>query len=398
VFRVAMACLWTGAYAQTPRLQSPSKAKAAVAHGECRLCHRPHTTAMAQNAKAALAKKGSTAFQTSALDEVCLSCHQGPSAPATDLGASKLPAWSGNGSSHIDGPILERARTFARSVDRGSGRRTVLRMQCDGCHDVHAKDRTSSLSPMAFDAQGKYLRTKPVNTSQMCFGCHAGPEAARLSKGESDLGALMGPSAISSHRPGATAAARPDLPSLKSGLFGGTLDCISCHNSSNAGGPSGPHASSNAHLLKAPYGREGDVATTGTRANDLCFTCHDRISIEGNQSFPLHAQHISGFTGLSASKVAPKNSSARRTLQDLSQGWRASPLPGGASFAGFGQPTACATCHDAHGSGKNAGLVAFDPAIVTRSSVGVISYQKTGLRQGNCTLTCHGYDHVQTRY
>jgi hypothetical protein len=379
--------------------QAPSKSKAAVAHGECRLCHRTHTSAVEPEAKAAPGRKpGASAFAPSALDRVCLECHQGPPAPAKDLEARKLEPWSGTGSSHVDGPFLERARTFSRVVDRGNGRKLVLKAQCDGCHDVHTKNRTSSLLPLAFDAQGKVQRIRPASTSQVCFACHAGRDAVKSIRGDGDLGALMGPTAQSAHRPGGTASARADLPSLRSGFFPGVLDCTSCHDNPDPAGPKGPHASPFPHLLKASYGREGEIAAAGTRANELCFNCHDRVSIEANQSFPLHAQHVSGFAGLGAGKAGNRVRPTQRTGAGALPAWKPFPFPSGGASGGFGQPASCATCHDPHGSARNPALIAFDPGVVTKASVGTIAYQRTGLRQGTCTLSCHGHDHVQARY
>ncbi|HJW33331.1 MAG TPA: cytochrome c3 family protein [Holophagaceae bacterium] len=378
---------------------TPQKTKAAVAHGDCRLCHRTHASAMSADGKTPAGKKqGPGAFAPSVLDQVCLECHQGPPVPAKDFEASKLEPWSGSGSSHVDGPFLERARTFTRIVDRGNGRKLVLKAQCDGCHDVHSKNRTSSLLPLAFDAQGKVQRIRPANASQVCFACHAGQEAVKFFRGDGDLGALMGPTAQSAHRPGATASARADLPSLRTGFFTGTLDCTSCHDNPNPAGPKGPHTSPFPHLLKASYGREGEIATAGPRANELCFNCHDRISIEGNQSFPFHAQHVSGFTGLGATRAGNRALPGKRAGAAPLPSWKPFTFSGAGSSGGFGQPANCATCHDPHGSARNPALVAFDPGVVSKSSVGTIAYQRTGLRQGSCTLSCHGYDHVQTRY
>lgn len=370
------------------------KSKAASAHGDCRICHRAHTPGMAVGEKPLTAEKPHG--KGAAMDRICLACHQGPSAPTQDQGATKLPIWSGTGSSHVDGPFLDRARTFARILDRGDGRKITLRVQCDGCHDVHPRNQSSSLLSLAFDAQGKVQRIRPTTVSQVCFGCHAGTDAVRFLRGEGDLGALMGPSAQSAHRPGGTARNRSDLPSLRAGLFPGILDCTSCHDNGNPNGPRGPHTSPFPNLLKAGYAREADLSLLGTRGNDLCYGCHERASIEGNQSFPLHAQHLTGFTGMGTTRSAQVGGGSRRPAPARLPGLRPAGLLSGSG--GFGQPTTCATCHDPHGSAKWPALVAFDPAVVGKSSVGTIAFQRTGLRQGNCTLTCHGYDHVQTRY
>ena len=371
------------------------RAKSAVAHSDClKQCHQPSRPMQYGFS----AKPDPQAFRQGPISAVCLGCHQGPPAAQTDMGATKLPAWKGTGSSHMDGPFLERSRSYARFVDMGTPRGRVLTPQCNGCHDVHAKDRANSLGPAAFDASGKAMKIRPILAAQICFGCHAGPEAARLGHTESDLGAVFGPSATSAHRPGTNVTSRPDLPSLRVGLFGGTLDCTSCHDNSDPTGPRGPHASAFPKLLKASFGREGDIARTGDRANLLCYTCHDERSILGNRSFPLHAQHINGFTG---GGVAQGFKNPRGTIKMAPRPktpWNGRFGGMGIFSAGVGQPTSCATCHDPHGSRKNPALISFDKAVVTRSSVGAIDFQRTGLGQGNCTLTCHGYDHVQTRY
>jgi hypothetical protein len=211
------------------------------------------------------------------------------------------------------------------------------------------------------------------------------------------MGSLVGAGAISSHRPAASASGRNDLPSLRAGLFAGVLDCTSCHDNPNPKGPKGPHASPYLHLLKASYGRETDVAASGSRSDDLCYGCHDRHSILGNQSFPLHAQHVQGLTGIAPVKAA----NGARPPERVGGGtpmWRPQSLGVKAFGTGYGQPTPCATCHDPHGSRKNTSLIAFDPSVVTRSSAGALEFRRTGIRQGNCTLTCHGHDHVQSGY
>ena len=374
---------------QSPTLQGSAKPRSLAAHSDClKQCHQAHPKAVASLVPT---RRGTGALLQGPINSICLGCHQGPPAPAADMGATKLPAWTGSGSSHIDGPFLERSRNFVRMVDRGAGRPTAMTAQCEGCHNVHAKDHASSLAQTAFDTQGRALPAKPATVAQVCFGCHAGPASTRLTQGGADLGALFAKEAASSHAPGATSAAHPELPSLRSGLFTGTLDCGSCHDNSNPDGPRGPHFSAFPHLLKAGYGREGDVAGTGDRANDLCFGCHDKTSILENQSFPLHAQHISGFTGATALKRRPDPSQLPQR-----PAW-AGQLTSGLAAA-LGQPTPCATCHDPHGSRKSPALIAFDKTVVARSSVGAIDFRSTGPRHGNCTLTCHGYDHVQAGY
>lgn len=371
-------------------------AKAQAAHRDCRGCHGSHWRMAPQ--KFTLAQ-GTPSSPFSAMDANCMRCHQGPPAPTVDQGASKLPLWTGTGSSHIDGPFLERAKTFSKVITKNAGRKTVLRAQCNGCHDSHGKDRPAYLAAQAFDAFGKPEKVRATTVAQICFTCHAGPEAVRTLKQRGDLGALFRADAVSSHRPGTQATARQDLPSLRPGLFKGILDCSSCHDNPNPAGPRGPHASPYPNLLKASFGREGDMASVGSHGDDLCYTCHDRTSILGNQSFPWHAQHIGGFT--------PATQLTGKTLRSLpgqrfpepgSTPARFLPWKGLSAGAGLGKPAACATCHNSHGSSRWPALLDFDPAVVTRATVGVLDYQRMGLGHGSCTLSCHGHDHLQTRY
>lgn len=275
----------------------------------------------------------------------------------------------------------------------------ALTLACSGCHDPHGRER-GKLRSVAFDARGQLLERRPQAVADLCFGCHAGPEAVRLSSGTTDLGPLFTRGGGSAHTLGATASGRPELPSLRASAFGGRLDCSSCHDNPDPSGPRGPHTSTHPSLLKAAFGRERDMGRLGERANDLCFLCHDRQSILANQSFTFHAQHLQGFTGTGSG--APRRQASGLTEAQAMMGIRSPrdfrPGRAGAYLPGYGEPTVCASCHAAHGSPRQAGLVEFDRAVVTVGSAGTISFQKSGLGHGTCTLSCHGYDHIQARY
>lgn len=378
--------------AQGSEASVPS-AKAQAAHGDCRSCHGSHWRVLSQKT---VPGRVQLVGPFSEMDAKCLQCHQGPSSPAVDHGASKLPMGVGRGSSHVDGLFLERAKGYSRLVISGPNKKVLLKSQCTGCHDPHAKDRHAYLRARAFDSLGKPMNVRPTTVAQICFACHAGPDAVRTLGQQSDLGTLFRPEAASAHRPGARAQARQDLPSLRSGLFKGTLDCTSCHDNSNATGPRGPHGSIYPHLLKAAFGREGDPASPGAQRGDLCFTCHDRTSILGNQSFPWHNQHIEGFSPATrlprAGSLQPSSTSTRIPNPRVMSWARLG------SAESLGQPAACSTCHDSHGSARWPALIGFDPAVVSRASLGVLEFQRLGLGHGSCTLSCHGHDHVQTRY
>jgi len=360
------------------------------AHQDCaRACHRPHN--------ASLGRLGSQEFN---LEGLCLSCHQGQPAMPTADRAPRLTAGAFEISSHLKARSRRKAATFRREVESPGKRKLVLQEGCSACHDMHGHE-AGMVRPVAFDTRGQLVGSKPASFAQVCFGCHAGPEAVQNSRTDADLGQRFNTGTGSRHAIGASATDRMDLPSLRGSPFKGKLDCTSCHDNPDTTSMRGPHTSPYPSLLKAAYGREKDTGGLAVRSNELCFTCHSKTSILSNQSFPTHNEHITGFVGSA-------NRSFRKEAPTAGAGLRAKP---GTQFGrdprtgrtvgylpGFGEPTPCATCHEPHGSVKNAALVEFDRAVVGPSSVGSVDFRRTGLRQGNCTLTCHGYDHVQTPY
>jgi predicted CXXCH cytochrome family protein len=369
---------------QSPVLETGSE------HSDCNGCHATHHAAgKSMNLKAS---------DQSAL---CVKCHQGREENLAKRGAIQIPEWRGEESGHLFQDRGERSRggqPYKRTYDAGEGGRGVLLSGCDGCHDPHAKD-SKKLKSVAFDARGEWIGSKPALAAQVCFGCHAGPDAVKL-PGQfgdvRDLGTRFLQGARSKHGMGRTAKDRPDLPSLNGTRFNGRLDCTSCHDNPDEAGPRGPHVSIYPHLLVAPYGREREGAV-GDRSNDLCYRCHSQMSIEADQSFPLHRAHIRGFMGslqrprgieISAPRALPD----ARSFKDVKGARQAAVMPG------LGEPTPCATCHNPHGSSRNDALVEFDPSVVSPSPGGGISYRRNGPGRGSCTLTCHGYSHVNATY
>jgi len=141
------------------------------------------------------------------------------------------------------------------------------------------------------------------------------------------------------------------------------IGCSACHGNDDSSGPKGPHGSRFAGLLKVNY-EMGDGRSESYVAYQLCYQCHDRTSILGNESFPLHSQHILG-------------SRSRGT-----------------------DGTSCFTCHDAHGSQKNQYLIRFNEEVVQPNAAGVLEYKAQGVasRHGSCSLLCHGVDHDSRSY
>ena len=108
----------------------------------------------------------------------------------------------------------------------------------------------------------------------------------------------------------------------------------------------------------------GDNIVESSFAYALCYKCHSRSSILGNESFTSHSRHITGER----------------------------------NFKGGG--TSCYTCHTSHGSVENRYLIRFNREFVTESSTGKLKFVEKGTYtfHGECWLTCHGVDHNPKSY
>ena len=166
-----------------------------------------------------------------------------------------------------------------------------------------------------------------------------------------------------------TASPGADTVSLDPSIPSGTLiRCTDCHNNDSgrrAGGtgPDGPHGSTYDFLLERNYTVRDDTPES-EYDYALCYECHRRVSILGNESFPEHARHVRD------------------------------------------QDAPCSACHDPHGVSTTAGggsdhthLINFDITIV-RPLTGTVRmrFEDLGRLAGRCTLTCHGRDHDEQNY
>jgi predicted CXXCH cytochrome family protein len=282
---------------------------------------------------------------------------------------------------------------------------------CADCHSAHAASPTTTftgtgeLRPSQANTSGVRSDGSALNAAtyqyESCLRCHgasAGKQSlpaygympARGTSGD-PLNVLLqfDPGAISEH-PVMRDAKNISQPSLLGFMWdlsgkvqtrsmGSRILCTDCHNSDNnrefgGNGPNGPHGSKNDHILERRYlastvsagvfpsGGPGSLITnlapTPTRdpvtsPYALCAKCHDLNIVTANTSFAKHSSHIDA--GVS-----------------------------------------CSVCHSAHGvpvgSPVTGGrLVSFDLNVVAPYN-GTISYDGSG----NCTLTCHMWDHNGT--
>jgi hypothetical protein len=262
-------------------------------------------------------------------------------------------------------------------------------VECVDCHNPHAAEHSpigavsGTFGPTVkgplLGVSGVTISGREVEQSrfvyEVCFKCHAdGIRRPRLQTrrqvGQTNTRLEFQPSNPSFH-PLAGPRRNPDVVSLLPPLrTGSIITCVDCHNSDNsrfAGGTgaNGPHGSMFAPLLVRNY-QTADFTTESAQAYALCYGCHDRTSILGDASFNRHRLHVVNVR-------AP-----------------------------------CSACHDPHGVYRGQGsvrnhtnLINFDLSIVSPATTAAgprLEYVDTGRRSGNCTLACHGANHVGSTY
>ena len=262
-------------------------------------------------------------------------------------------------------------------------------VECFDCHNPHAVQHDAIgvvRGTLGATVKGPNLHKDGVTITgretddarylyQICFKCHAEsvsrPRRTIARQISQTNVRLEFQTSNPSFHPVAGPRRNQDVVSLIPPLrTGSVINCIDCHNSDNSRffggtGPNGPHGSIFEPLLVRNYDTD-DFTTESARAYDLCYGCHSRESIIGNESFALHRIHV------------------------------------------VEQRTPCAACHDAHGiyrgqgtSTNHSSLINFNLSIVSPADTPNgrrIEYNDTGRFSGNCTLTCHGLTHIGFPY
>ncbi|MCK6457880.1 MAG: hypothetical protein L6Q92_15280 [Phycisphaerae bacterium] len=337
------------------------------------------------------------------VDNGCAVCHKVHSAPCTER-LLRYPREEDNCLNCHDGSIartdiLSEIRKF--SAHRGDTRTGVHdprerdglmrpHAECVDCHNPHAARpgliaRRPGPAPALADGpirgvRGVTIAGLPVDDAtfayELCFRCHGDrPAPVRTTiirdVQEYNVRREFQPYNPSFH-PVAAARRNSDVVSLIPPYRVGTMiTCTDCHNADDAramggAGPNGPHGSRWAPLLADRY-ETRDFTVESATAYALCYRCHDRTSILRDDSFPFHRLHV-------VVARAP-----------------------------------CSACHDPHGinaaagpSGSHTNLINFDRLIVrpVRTAGGSlpVRFQDTGRYSGNCTLNCHGVDHINLVY
>lgn len=338
-----------------------------VADNGCANCHRVHS---------AEGRERLLRFRRE--EDNCFSCHDG--------GVART-----NLASEFRKPSVHPVGSFLGRHDPKEDPRTMPRhVECADCHNPHAAEahviRTPLTPPLGIvdpttfgvsgvDRNGQFVEDARFQY-EICFKCHS-ERASRIRVDavpreftQTDTRLEFQPNNPSFH-PVIAPRRNADVVSLIPPLrVGSQIRCTDCHNSDRAAGgagagAAGPHGSIYSPLLIDNYSTR-DLTTESARAYALCYRCHDRESILGDESFPLHSMHV----------VRGR--------------------------------TPCSACHDAHGvsrrqasSRNGTNLINFDRSIVRAASGGLgarIEYEDLGPRRGSCTLTCHGVTHVRFEY
>ena len=338
-----------------------------VADNGCADCHRIHS-----------APQRRWLLRFVREEDNCLNCHNG--------GVARK-----NIDSEIRKPSGHPVQRFARNhVPDENPRVAPPHVECTDCHNPHAaatqvisnvnRPGLGQISETMRFVSGVNLAGRPIRRSrfeyEVCFKCHGDNIARSAVRAiarqitQTNTRLEFQPGNPSFH-PVIAPRRNPDVVSLLSPWrTGSVMRCTDCHNSDAAGSGGalavrGPHGSIYDPILIDNY-ETNDFTAESPRSYALCYRCHDRASILGDASFPLHSTHI---------------------------------LRGRAP---------CAACHDPHGvsrtqgnSRNNSSLINFDRSIVQPAGGALgarIQFEDTGRFSGSCTLMCHGVTHIRFTY
>ena len=156
--------------------------------------------------------------------------------------------------------------------------------ECVDCHHHHYVTKENKyLGLKGTNVEGAQV-TNIINEYELCFNCHS--YSANLPSDQTNKAELFNISNPSYH-PVIGQGQNHRVPSLQPPLTETSLiKCTDCHNNDDPLGPKGPHGSHHRRLLKKNF-TDHDGAE-GVIQYDLCYSCHARASILGNESFPLH--------------------------------------------------------------------------------------------------------------
>jgi hypothetical protein len=305
----------------------------------------------------------------------CLTCH---GETQRRIGNAKMPAGSVSQQGNLVNIEAEFFKTYRHPTLDDMGRhrahetlpeidpKAPRHADCVDCHHPHQVRKDNRFAGIVVNRNGNVQSIAPKEY-EVCYLCHA--ESANLpgrytnKRNEFSLnnhsyhpveGEGRNSTVVSLIRPYREKKVNQNDISI--------ISCSDCHGNDDVAGPKGVHGSRYQYILVENF-FAGDNVTESQQAYALCYRCHNRTSILGNESFRFHAQHIVGTS----------------TGQ---------------------QGTSCYTCHNSHGSVENKYLIKFNTAVVSPSSSGYLKFVEKGSAKfsGECYLSCHGVDHNPKSY
>ena len=331
-----------------------------VASNACENCHSPHN-----------AGSQSRILNYAIEESNCLSCHNG------NVAAHNIEAEFNKFARH---PISDTTDVHDPVESTVVNSRHV---ECVDCHNPHAANSANPLNGVrGINQQGSEI-SSVNNVQELCYRCHgdsSGKPPARTARQIEQTNVRLEFNTTNpAYHPVAGSGKNPNVPSLIPPLnTSSTISCLDCHNNNNGpgangSGPNGPHGSVYEPILERQYLTQ-DPTTESASSYALCYKCHDRSSILGNQSFSRHSLHI------------------------LGRG-----MGGGGGMGRLSTP--CNVCHDPHGisstqgsSTNNSKLINFDTSVVSPNRSGLLKYETLGTFAGRCYLSCHGRSHNPKTY
>jgi len=326
-----------------------------VAGNACENCHLPHNAGSQQRI-----------LNYSIEENNCIPCHNG------NVANFNIEAEFNKFANH---PIADTTGVHDPAESAVVNSRHV---ECVDCHNPHAANSSNPLNGVRGINQGGSEVSSITRTEELCYRCHGDssnkPPARTTRQLEQTNVRLEFDTSNPSYHPIAGIGKNPNVPSLIAPwTTNSTITCLDCHNNDSGpgaggSGPNGPHGSNYEPLLERQYLTQ-DPTTESSSAYALCYKCHDRNSILGDNSFSRHSLHILGGRPV------------------------------------YGLSTPCNVCHDPHGvsvtqgnSINNSKLINFDISVVSPNSSGILRFESTGTFAGQCYLSCHGRNHNPESY
>jgi len=246
-------------------------------------------------------------------------------------------------------------------------------VECSDCHNPHEAASVASdtakmparlfgamgVRPTNLDASTVNLGSERVRATaeyEVCFSCHSAWAGAvrSIASEVNTKGASFHP--IEGPAPANNASGSVLTTAATSGS---TIRCTSCHGTSNAAYPDGPHRSPDAPLLSRPY-----LGTAATDDDTLCLACHRRlVYVTGDLDGVAGTQ--SGFYDSLGAGAAQKLHSYHATTLGMT----------------------CSACHRSHGAPGRKHILRGDSYFTwTESGTG-----------GTCLASCHQAVHDYDR-